>query len=109
MARAKKQEAESPPPAGDNDAETKYAREFLALFEERRALNGRIKSTRKLAKDAGINTRVMEAMVFRRMESDADRENREEFERLRDEMADRLGDFAALPLGSAAVQRAAHA
>lgn len=89
---------------GRNDLEPKYFEALKGLHEQRQAINASLGKARKEAKDAGLNTRVMEAAVKRAMESDIDRDNREAFQAELAQLLDRLGDFVHTPLGEAALR-----
>jgi uncharacterized protein (UPF0335 family) len=88
----------------DYDALRSYADRVIHLHEERDTLNGDIREVYKEAKDGGFDTTILREIVRElRMESDA----RHSRYALLDSYRDALGMLADMPLGAAAMERAA--
>lgn len=86
-----------------NNPITSYAERLNNLLDDRQAINEDIKAVYEEAKEAGIVTKHLRAIVA---ESRIDAETRADMYRIRDEYRHALGLLADLPLGQAATQRA---
>jgi uncharacterized protein (UPF0335 family) len=116
MARGKKAAAGDDDPDFDgpspdlsnsrSEQEAQLADELEALWAERNSINKQMAEVRQRAKDAGLNSTVLQAAVKRRMETDEQRQARRSFEEELEAMSSRLGEFQHTTLGKAAMSAA---
>jgi uncharacterized protein (UPF0335 family) len=99
-------------PTVNTNADTRLrsiVQRIVRLQEERQGLADDIKEIYAEAKSAGYDLKGLRLVVRRQMEDEEARLKREEIELSADELEDRLGpDFAALPLGAAAIDSKRH-
>ena len=81
---------------------------IVRLQEERKSLGADVKEIYQEAKSAGYELKALRLVVRRQMEDEEARMKRQEIEAGADMLEAALGDFAALPLGEAAVSRKRH-
>jgi hypothetical protein len=92
-----------------NDKENSLVDRMIGNIEARKKLNVAMAALRQEAKDAGLNSRVLETTAKRSIETDEQREERKLFESQVADLEARLGEFQNTPLGRAAVENGAGA
>lgn len=86
-----------------NDKEQDYVEQLVDLLKQRRSINTAMAKVRQDAKDAGLNSTLLQAAAARMIEDDEQREKREAFAAELKALTERLGVLATTPLGEAAL------
>jgi uncharacterized protein (UPF0335 family) len=86
-----------------NDKEAEYVDQLAGLMEERAELNAQMAKIRQDAKDAGLNSTLLQAAAKRKLEDSETRDKRLAFEAELQSLTARLGILASTPLGEAAL------